>query len=210
MILKEQRLIIWGTVLGDGYLQKTGKKNARLKIEHSEKQKEYIFWKYNKLINMAQDKPKLIKRFNQRFKKEYSYYRFQTHSSPILGKYKSWFYDENGRKKVPKNIKNILKYPLVLAVWYMDDGYLDKKNHTAEIYLPKYSEKDVFRLKKTIEELYSIKVLIKYKKGFPVIVIKDLKKFFSVIRDYIVDSMRYKISFGPVTTGGVFAEGSGQ
>lgn len=209
MILKEQRLIIWGTILGDGYLQKVGKKTARLKIEHSEKQKDYIFWKYEKLINLAQDKPKPIKRYNNKFRKEYVYYRFQTHSSPILGKYRRWFYDESGKKRIPKNIENILKHPLVLAVWYMDDGYLDKKNRTAEIYLPKYPEKDVEMLRETIEKLYSLLVSIKYKKGYPVIIIKSVEKFISIIEKYVIGCMRYKISFGPVTTGGVFAEGLG-
>ncbi|MCS7232180.1 MAG: hypothetical protein RMJ67_08600, partial [Elusimicrobiota bacterium] len=80
---------------------------------------------------------------------------------------------------------------------------------TAEIYLPKYSKEDLLSLKNAIEELYSIEIYIKYKKNFPVIVIKDIERFFSLIKNYVIDSMRYKISFGPVTTGGVIAEGPG-
>ena len=34
-----QKQILYGTILGDGYLQKTGEKNARLRLEHGEKQK---------------------------------------------------------------------------------------------------------------------------------------------------------------------------
>jgi hypothetical protein len=60
MVSKKQREILIGTILGDGYLQKTGKRNARLKLEHSEKQKDYIFWKYEELKNLMQDRPKRI------------------------------------------------------------------------------------------------------------------------------------------------------
>ncbi len=204
MILKEQRLIIWGTLLGDAYLQKTGKKNARLKIEHSAKQKDYIFWKYEKLKNLAQDKPKLIKRFNPKFQKEYYYYRFQTHSSPILGKYKRWFYKE-GKKVVPENVKTILKHPLVLAVWFMDDGSIDTKNKCLEIYLPKYDKEGIEKLLKALEEIHNLKPKNRFKKGYPVLVFcsKERDKLIEIIRDYVIESIRYKISFGPVTTGGV-------
>lgn len=208
MILKEQRLIILGTLLGDGYLQKTGKKNARLKIDHSIKQKEYIFWKYEKLKNLAQDKPKLIKRYNPIFKKEYHYYRFQTYSMNILGKYKRWFYKDN-KKVIPDNIENIIKHPLVLAVWYMDDGYMDKKNKALEIYLPKYEIKDLNKLVSALKNVHNIIAEIVYKKNYPVIRLKkeEAKKFVNKIEKHVIECMKYKISFSPVTTGGVNAEG---
>ena len=58
MITKRQYEIILGTIMGDGYIQMTGKKNARLRFEHSEKQKDYINWKWQELKNWMQDKPK--------------------------------------------------------------------------------------------------------------------------------------------------------
>jgi hypothetical protein len=119
MVSKRQREILIGTILGDGYLQKTGKRNARLKLEHSEKQKDYIFWKYEELKNLMQDRPKRIERFNPKWGKTYVYYRCQTHSMPLLGRYKRYFYDEGGKKKVPENIEKLLRSPLSLAVWYM-------------------------------------------------------------------------------------------
>ena len=61
-LTKRQKQIIFGLLLGDAYLQKTGKKNARLRLEHSEKQIAYINWKYEKLSNIFQHKPKKISR----------------------------------------------------------------------------------------------------------------------------------------------------
>ena len=43
---KLQKAILAGTLLGDAFLQKTGVKNARLRLEHGERQKEYLLWKH--------------------------------------------------------------------------------------------------------------------------------------------------------------------
>src|SRR3990167_10219321 len=42
----KQKSVILGSILGDGFLQQTGKNNARLRLEHGLKQKEYLIWKY--------------------------------------------------------------------------------------------------------------------------------------------------------------------
>jgi Ni,Fe-hydrogenase I cytochrome b subunit len=78
MVTKRQKEILIGTILGDGYLQKTGKRNARLKLEHSERQRDYLWWKYEQLRNLMQDKPKRIERYNPIWKRTYVYYRCQS------------------------------------------------------------------------------------------------------------------------------------
>jgi hypothetical protein len=210
MITKRQREIIIGTILGDGYLQKTGKKNARLKLEHSEKQRDYIFWKYQELKNLMQDKPKKIVRYNPKWKKEYIYYRCQTHSMPFLGKLKRYFYDDNGKKVIPTNIKNLLKSELSLAVWYMDDGYYYKRDEVIYIYLPKYKEEELERLKLVLKDNFDVEIKVIYKKGYPCIYLnkEETKKFFNMVGKYIVECMRYKTPLDPVTTGGEKPKGS--
>ena len=210
MITKRQKEIIIGTILGDGYLQKTGKKNARLKLEHSEKQRDYIFWKYQELRNLMQDKPKKIIRYNPKWKKEYIYYRCQTHSMLFLGKLKGYFYDDNGKKVIPTNIKNLLKSELSLAVWYMDDGYYYKRDQVIYIYLPKYKEEELERLKLTIKDNFDIEIKVIYKKEYPCIYLnkEETKKFFKMVGKYIIECMRYKTPLDPVTTGGEKPKGS--
>jgi hypothetical protein len=210
MITKRQREIIIGTILGDGYLRKTGKKNARLKLEHSEKQRDYIFWKYQELKNLMQDKPKKIVRYNPKWKKKYIYYRCQTHSMPFLGKLKRYFYDDNGKKVIPTNIKNLLKSELSLAVWYMDDGYCYKRDQVIYIYLHKYKEEELERLKLALKDNFNIETKVIYKKGYPCIYLDkgETKKFFKIVGKYIIECMRYKTPLDPVTTGGEKPKGS--
>lgn len=202
-LTNKQKFILYGLILGDAYLQKTGKENSRLRLEHSYKQKEYIDWKFRELENIFQSKPKRIERIHPKNQSRYVYYRLQSNSSPILGKLRQIFYREKG-KVIPDNIIKILKSPITLAVWYMDDGYYYKRDKSAHIYLPKCEIKDLNLLVESFKINFGIRV--KYycrsdKKGCQLnITGEDMKKFFSIISPYIIKSLRYKISFDPVTT----------
>ena len=132
---QRERNIVIGCILGDGFIQKTGEKNARLRLEHSISQKDYIFWKWRELKRYIQNQPKSIVRFNPIWKKQYAYYRCQSHSSPEFGKLRTLFY-YNHQKQIPENIEKLLN-PLVLAVWFMDDGYYYQRDKTSYIYLSK-------------------------------------------------------------------------
>ena len=207
-LTKEQKEILIGIILGDGYLQKTGKKNARLRLEHSEKQKEYLFWKYQKLKNLMQSEPKRLTRFNPIFKKKYFYYRCQSHSSPVFGKFHRWFY-ENQKKKIPDNIGRLLRSPLTLAVWYMDDGYYYTRDKVAYLYLPPYSLEDLQKLLESLEGDFQLKPKIYYKKNkllpcfyFPP---AETIKLFKIIKKFIHPSLKYKVAQDPVTTEGAHA-----
>lgn len=54
--------IIIGCILGDSYLTKSG----CLQIEHSIKQKEYIYWKYEKLKTIVRSEPVQVSRYDKR------------------------------------------------------------------------------------------------------------------------------------------------
>jgi len=195
MTLRQKQIVI-GTVLGDGYLQKVGKRNARLRLEHSVKQKDYIFWKYEELKRYMQDRPKLIKRFNPIWKKSYSYYRCQSHSSPFFGKLRDKFYSMN-QKIVPKDIKILLDDPFTLAIWYMDDGYYYKRDKTAYIYLSKFSKEEFKLLLKTLKENFGLKPKLEKKNSgnynlkFSV---KETAKLMTIVKPHLIKSMRYKLS----------------
>ena len=192
---KKQREVLIGLVLGDGFLQATGKKNARLRLEHSAKQKSYLEWKYEVLKNFMQAPPKYIKRFNPVWQRAYEYYRCQTHATPYLGKLKRLFYDGN-RKVIPENIQSLLKAPQSLAVWYMDDGNLYHRDKTAEIYLPIYQNVELQRLVATLKANFGLEPKIKIKKkkypvfGFDV---QQTKQLVEIVRPYVVPSLKYKI-----------------
>jgi hypothetical protein len=198
-LTKRQKEIVIGIILGDGFLQKTGKRNARLRLEHSLKQKDYIFWKYSELKNMMQSEPKLMRRFNPVYKKSYSYYRCQSLSSPEFGRLRRRFYQE-GRKVIPKDIAAIFKSPLSLAVWYMDDGYLYTRDKSAYIYLSKYTQQEIERLALALEKNFSLKptILLK-KKKYPCLYfnVEETKKLMEIIRPHIIPFFQYKLLLAP-------------
>ncbi len=68
---KIQKAVVIGSILGDGFLQKTGKNNARLRLEHSFKQQDYLIWKCQILNNFFQKKPEILTRTNLKFGKSY-------------------------------------------------------------------------------------------------------------------------------------------
>ncbi len=59
---RKQKAVVIGTILGDGFLQKTGRNNARLRLEHSLKQENYLLWKCHILENYFQSKVQYLER----------------------------------------------------------------------------------------------------------------------------------------------------
>lgn len=194
---ERERNIVIGTLLGDTFIQKTGTRNARLRFEHSAKQKNYIFWKWQELKRYMQDEPRFIERWNPIWKKQYSYYRCQSHASPEFGKLQTMFY-KNNRRQIPTTIKKFLK-PLALAVWFMDDGYYYGRDRAAYIYLPPYNEDDTRRLIEMFADNFGLHPRIEKKKrgmNFKFSA-ADTRHLIQIIAPYVIKSMRYKIGEEP-------------
>ncbi len=189
----EEKSILFGTILGDAYLQKTGENNARLRLEHGAKQKDYLFWKVEKLKKLFQGKPKYLKRIHPIAKKEYRYWRHQSQSTPYLGKIHKIFYPK-GKKRIPQELKEYLN-PLALAVWYMDDGYYYQRDRCSYLYLGNVTQKEAKNVSQTILERFNIanRVLAK-KKGYAIYFSpKETLKLKEVIKDYLIEQLRYKL-----------------
>jgi len=196
-----QKQILYGIILGDGYLQKTGKKNARLRLEHGENQKEYLFWKVNQFKKLFQGKPKYIERIHPKTRKRYRYWRYQSQSTPYLGKLRRIFYPQ-GKKKIPKDLNRYLS-PRTLAVWYMDDGYFCQRDKSSYLYLGKVTQREAEIVSQTISDLFSLsnKILDKKRKGYVIYfsprITRRLKK---LIKKYMIPQFDYKLPSDPVTT----------
>lgn len=202
---KKQKSVVIGSILGDGYLQKTGSKNARLRFEHSSKQSNYLFWKCEILKEYFQSKPTNLERKNPVFGKTYQYIRAQSYSGSELGKLYKLFYANNS-KVIPEDIVSLLKDSLGLAVWFMDDGYYYARDKMAYIYLPKYDQISLNNLIIALNKNFDLFPIFKQKKRgeyvlvFPVL---EAEKLISLIKPFIIDSMLYKIGllpFDPVST----------
>ena len=200
-LTKQQTSVLIGTILGDGFLQKTGEKNARLRLEHSQKQKDYVLWKGNIFGRLFQGKPNYLERIHPKSKETYKYCRWQSSAGPAFGKWRKYFYP-NGKKIIPINIGEILTEPITLAVWYMDDGYFNKIDRNSYIYLGRVTRTETEILQKAIMKNFDIVATIydKKNKGFVLFFgAKETKKLQALIRPFIIESLQYKL-FDPVTT----------
>ena len=106
------------------------------------------------------------------------------------------------QKILPDNIE-FLKFPIVIAVWYMDDGTKlvtrRKYLHGCIFNTQQFLIKDVKRMKEFFEKHYRWQTSIqKDKSGFRLYIFKNsLKSFHSTIKNFIIPSMRYKLPYSP-------------
>ncbi len=182
-------------VLGDGYLQVTGEKNARLRLEHQAPHKEYLKWKASILPNLFQGKPKLFERIHPLTKKTYYYARFQSNTSPILGKLRKIFYPE-GKKKIPEGLTKFLRDDIAFAIWFYDDGCYYQRDKCSYLYLGKVSRAEAKIAQKAILKKFDLQssVLDKKNKGFALYFSKiESEKIKKIVEKYRVPVMAYKI-----------------
>jgi hypothetical protein len=194
-LTKKQKSAIIGMILGDGYLQKTGKSNARLRLEHKEDHKEYLLWKTSLLPQLFQGKPKMMERVHPITLKKYRYVRHQSNSSPILGKLRRIFYPD-GKKHIPENLPNLMKDDIAFAIWYYDDGYYSQKAYAIYLYLGKVTPEEAEIAQKTLLENFGLKsyVVNKKDKGFVLYFPSSEKeKIKKILQKYYVPIMAYKI-----------------
>ena len=190
---KEQKSILFGIILGDGYLQKTGKKNARLRLEHGRNQKEYLLWKAKKLERFFQGKPKYLERTHPISKRKYSYWRHQSQSTPYLGKLRNIFYSD-GKKKIPEDLEEYLT-PITLAVWYMDDGYYYLRDQCSYLYLGNVSREEAETVAQTLLKKFDITTRVRQKKkGYAIYFSpEETQKLKNLIKSHILHQFNYKL-----------------
>ncbi len=189
-LTQKQKSVIIGSLLGDGYLRKIpGRQNAFLEINHSFNQKQYVDWKYNVLKNIVKSPPKR-RDYNGR-----SAYRFFTRQHRELSQLYNIFY-YNSHKIIP----DISLDPLILSVWFMDDGSKVSKD---DVYLntQQFSKNDQLKLLNMLKTIGLEARLNKDKQYFRIRFLKSsLLKFNEMIEPFVVPSMIYKVSYDPVET----------
>ena len=186
-----QKSLIIGSILGDGYIRIVpGRKDAFLEINHSIKAKEYVDWKYSVLKNICRSGPK--KRDTNEGRVAYRFFTKQNHEITNL---LNLFY-KDGKKIVPSSLK---LDPVVLAVWFMDDGSKSKSN----VYLnsQQFSLACQNRLLQKLRQFGLKARLNRDKKYYRIrILAESVSELNRIIDSYIISSMRYKLSYDPVET----------
>ena len=188
-----QKSLIIGSILGDGYIRIVpNRRDAFLEINHSIKAKSYVDWKYSILRNICKSPPKIRKIDEKRIG-----YRFFTKQHKEITEILNRFY-KNGKKIIPSNLK---LDPIILAVWFMDDG---SKSRKSDVYLnsQQFSFSDQRKLLHALRQI-GLKARLNRDKGYYRIRFfkESIPKLNKIISPYIIPSMRYKLlSYDPVET----------
>jgi hypothetical protein len=196
-ITDRQHAIIVGTLFGDGLLERNGR-YVRLRVGHGLNQKEYLWWKYYELQELATDKPRIFSSYHKITKRNYEGLIFSTYSSPELEKYWKAFYP-NGKKIVTRLACELLQDPLSLAVWHMDDGYKRNDCNALRLNTDAFAESGQKLLQNILEKRFGVAVNLHRKGKWWNIYIpqSEAKKFTKLVSPYILPALRYKIALAP-------------
>ena len=188
-LIEFEREIIVGSLLGDGYMRiMPGRADAFLEINHSIKAKDYVDYKYNSLKRLCESAPKERTTNDNRVA-----YRFFTKQHKELTALYNQFY----RNKVKFIPKDLVLSPLILAIWYMDDG---SKCRESDIYLntQQFSVEDQKVLLYKLRLLGISARMNKDKNYFRIRILKpSIKTFMELISPHVVETMRYKLVMTP-------------
>lgn len=187
-LTNREKFIVIGSVLGDGYLRIVpGRKNALFEINSSIKEKEYIDWKFRELQRIVLTPPRMRKGEGPRVA-----YRFSTQQHPDLTEIYCRFYC--GKEKVIPALK---LNPLIMAVWFMDDGSRSYK--TFYINTQGFSKLNQEKLMQMLKSQYGIESSLNKDKEYHRIRIRtaSANDFRRIVRPYIVPIMQYKLGETP-------------
>jgi len=187
-----QKAVVVGLILGDAYLEANwSKTNYRLGVRHSKDQEEYVEWTYEVLKSLVLTPP-------QYYDPTRSVW-FRTISHAGLSELYQIFYPE-GKKIIPETIALHLSNPVTIAVWFMDDGNVQRRQGKVSGYnlnTQSFSEKENLLLAEAMQKVYGIRCTIErnhkyYRLG---IYTKDSRIVFAnLIREHLLPSMRYKLA----------------
>jgi hypothetical protein len=178
-----QLSILLGSILGDAYVYPLGK----VCFEHSSHQKDYLIWKYDELKSLTYPKVACVKRFDKRTGKQTVSWRFflKQYFRPL----RKLFYID-GKKVVPKDLKRWLS-PLLLAVWYMDDGHLDRGKYPL-FSTESFSKADVKFLSDILKTNFGLISKVTSKRRLRILS-QSKDRFFQLIEPYIHNNLKYKL-----------------
>lgn len=119
-LTEKQNAILIGSVLGDGYIRVVNKQSGSFEIRQHKSHHDYIIWMKKELKDIVS--------MNPYQRKDNQQWRLWTRFMPeILDLHRIFYFQR--KKFIPANIEEILKHPISLAVWYMEDGTLDWRPH---------------------------------------------------------------------------------
>lgn len=184
-LTQEEKEFLFGTLMGDGHLQKIGK-SIMGRINHSTKQESFCKHKQNKLGNLTYEVKYRIARIKEKvYNQCYFCFKPNTKLIPIY----NMFY-KDGKKDIPEDLS--LLTPKAMAWWFMDDGTASSRC-SISIATCGFSLEGLLRLQKYLKETYGISVTIQkdFKLYFNT---KSALIFYNLTKEYVIEDMMYKFN----------------
>lgn len=172
MLNKDKRSLVLSLILGDGclhYIKNSGKIFGGLTIAHAPKQGDYLSWKAKLLSDI----------FNRKVVVRGQADRDILQISVCVKRLRSWrkFCYPKNKKSIPKILKFIKHPEMALAIWLMDDGYVEnsisklandsKKNYGARfrIFTCDQSEQEHSEMIKWFKDTFSVEAKVKQQRN---------------------------------------------
>lgn len=215
MTRKDKRSLLLSMVLGDGclYIHKRGHKSyGAINITHCLAQLDYLTWKRD-LVATCIDRQLNIRHFDNtrgignKISK-------QACVATTWIRFKAWrkFCYPNGKKDKSKILKYIIHPEIALAIWLMDDGYvegkLDKKSNKCysacfRIFVCDQSDAQIYDIQEWLIDKFGVNSKVALQKTrakqYPFIKFsaRDSMILWEVIRPLVLrfESMRHKFRF---------------
>lgn len=215
---QEQKDLLFGTLLGDGNLSTdTQGRTVRYRALHKLDHRDYLMHKYDVLKDLCGSPPIYGDTYDPRTGKTYKRIFFNTKTETSLIFYGNLFYDYDHKlgkfvKKVPLKVEKFLT-PRAVAYWYMDDGSLKSKgtSNAMRLSTEDFKPEEVTRLRNALRSNFNIEtgahpkqrevtvngVKTKVYVGDLIYIPeKSSTAFRELIKPYLIDCMRYKVSNG--------------
>ena len=196
-LTSSQKEILFGSLLGDLYLQTQNKgKTYRMRVQQNyEDHGDYVVHLFGIFKDFCSSLPdKVI-----RIKNNTTDLRFQTRGHIEFVEFAKMFYTNNTpkEKKLP-SYELVYKWltPLAIRYWYMDDGTIDGANpRGCSFSTHNFSNQETEMLIDILKEKYQLiaKSRINKEKKIVIISAKSCEKFNSLILPNTIESMYYKI-----------------
>jgi ubiquinol-cytochrome c reductase cytochrome b subunit len=187
--------IMYGTLLGDGHLEKRSKGiGTRLILEQTSRNVEYLMWLYNQFFlrgYCTNSKPKLFTRIMKNNTVYYGY-KFNTFTFSSLNWLHELFYID-GIKHIPIIFLSEYLSPLALAIWFMDDG--SKLNTSFKIATNCFEYNELVLFCDLLKKKYNLDCSLHKDKSSWTFYIKKstAQNFANLIEPHMINSMKYKL-----------------
>lgn len=176
----DQYQLLLGSILGDGSINKLPSNRYRLRITHGMEQKQYCEWKAS-MFGVS------TKKINN------NGYGLGKEAVVMCSKLFDLPYNiENNKKNLPQWVIDNID-PRGMAIWYMDDGSLDRRKYNAKLCTYGFDFETHKRFQKKFLT-YNIKVdIVGNKRWILSFNTDNTFKFLNLIHEYIHPNILYKI-----------------